>query len=116
MKLYVQNGFNKALYHGKTKKDAAIDLIKSLLTISKTENKEYADLAPVTTISDYGYLSDILEMKLYDQLDKVIFIRTTSILTIMKRPDIAKFLRQHIKTLDPEVRKLISNIPIKLTI
>lgn len=105
MKYYIQNGFNKQLIIDTEMLPAVQKMLKSLLTIDASGN-ELGELAPLTYVSNYGFMDDILDLGLTDKMDEVDVFRTDRIFETLKRNDIAKHIRKQIKKCPPDVQNL----------
>ena len=106
IKMYIQNGWNKRVYMAKNYTEGMKNLLNELL---KENNKlEHCEISPITICSDYGFITDIEEVKAYDKFDDIRIFKTSKVLKSMGRKDVAKYIDKYVKTCSADVTKLVN--------
>lgn len=106
IKCYVQNGYNKKVFMSPNYKQAAKKFLKSLVITNKNGD-EIAELSPITSVSNYGYIGDILRSGNLDKIDDGLLFSTAVLFQDMGRKDIAKFIKSEEKKHPKEVQKVL---------
>jgi hypothetical protein len=107
MKIYIQNGHNKRVFNASNNVfNAAKQFIKSLI-VTNSEGDEMVELSPVTLVSKCGFMKDLQEMTMCDEIDGMKCFDTVGILKSIGRNDIAEWMENC--PIDDLTKKLFSN-------
>ena len=110
-KYYATNGFNKKIFTTKTPEEAAVSIVKYVMGEEPSEEKdECFELYPFSIISECGFLSDLLAEENWEEIDKCLAVKTSSILRCLGRSDIAKEMVQFEKTLPKDMQKFLNGL------
>ena len=94
MKVYVTNGFNKQVFNAPNYKMAVQAHLKYLIMNGTTkEGDELFELAPLTWVSNCGFMNDLLEMGMTKEYDQCQCVDTQAMFSQMGRNDISKWMK-----------------------
>lgn len=109
-KYYVQNGYNKLVCVDINCRHAAVRLLNDLLKPNPISGDELAELSPLVTVSQCGFMDDVEKGGMVKEFDEIRMFRTSKLLDSMRRRDIGDFMRQKEKTLPEDNLRLIRSL------
>jgi len=112
-KYYVTNGYNKKIFTTRTPKEAAISIVNYIMGAETNEEDERFELYPFSVISECGFLSDLLAEEIFEEIDNCVAVKTSNILKILGRDDIAKEMIKFEKKLPAAMKKLLKSLEQK---
>ncbi len=107
-KYYVTNGSNNRVFNCSDPDDAAGALLEHIS--GNTDAPTAFELAPITIVSEYGFLKDLLAENNWDEIDKCSYIKTSEFMEAHGYKDIAKKIKAYEQTLPEDQKNLLKEM------